>query len=255
MNVPVNTFNKKLQEGQKQLGLWLTTTTPCMAEIAATAAYDWLLLDGEHAPNTIQTMQAQLQAIAPYAAHPVVRPVESTEANVKQLLDIGAQTLLLPMIDTAQQAESMVRAFRYPPKGVRGVGASVARASRWGRMANYMEECERELCLIVQVESRLALDNLDAILAVQGIDGVFVGPADLGASLGSPAPEVMAGVMEDTIKRICGSGKAAGTLAVAPEMALSCLNWGASFVAIGVDTLLFVQAVDEVLQKVRGAKR
>lgn len=245
-----NSFKKAIANGDAQFGLWLSTTSPYVAEIAATAGYDWLLIDGEHAPNTIKDIHAQLQAIAPYYGHPVVRPLESSEALVKQVLDIGAQTLLLPMIDTAEEAERMVKAMRYPPAGVRGVGASVARASRWGRTDAYMGRAEQELCLLVQAETATALENLEEIVRVDGVDGVFIGPADLSASLGHPDdaghPEVQAAI-EKSIKCIRKAGKAAGTLAVDPAMARKCLNWGANFVAVAVDTMLYARALDERL--------
>lgn len=245
-----NPFKKAIIKNEVQIGLWLTTTSAYIAEIAATAGYDWLLIDGEHAPNTIQTHHAQLQAIAPYQSHPVVRIVEGNRAMIKQALDIGAQTLLIPMVDTAQDAQEMVLAMQYPPKGVRGVGASVARASRWGRVENYMQASADSLCLLVQVETKKALDNLDEITQVDGIDGVFIGPADLSASLGyveHAQQTQFLEIMEKSIKRIRALGKAAGTLAVTPDMAKKYLEWGASFVAVAVDTMLYTQALDDTL--------
>lgn len=245
-----NTFKQAIAKGDTQIGLWCSTASSYLAEIAATAGYDWLLIDGEHAPNTAQTLLTQLQAVAPYPAHAVVRPLVGDRALLKQVLDIGAQTVLVPMVDTAEDAREMVAALRYPPRGVRGVGASIARASRWGRVPNYMAEAEKELCLLVQVESAKALENLDEIIGVEGVDGVFVGPADLSASMGHPDnaghPEVQAAI-ERCIRRTCELGKAAGTLAVDREMAKKCIAWGASFVAVAVDTMLFVDALDAAL--------
>lgn len=250
MQLPHNSFKAAIKAGKPQFGLWMDSASPYMAEIAATGGYDWMLLDGEHAPNSIENLCAQLQAAAPYACHPIIRPVEATAPNVKQLLDIGAQTLLLPMIDTAEQARRMVSALRYPPVGVRGVGAVVARASRWGRIPHYMRDVDQELCLLVQAESRTAVENIDEILAVDGIDGVFIGPADLSASMGHPddadAPEMLE-LFEKLTKKIVASGKAAGTLAVAPAVARRFLEWGATFVAVGVDTLLYTSALDAAL--------
>lgn len=224
-----NPFKRGLLRGETQIGLWLSSTSSYMAEIAATSGYDWLLIDGEHAPNTIQDLYHQLQAIAPYASQPVIRPVEGNRSLIKQVLDIGARTLLVPMVDTAEQAREVVSATRYPPIGSRGVGAGVARAARWGRVENYMAEANDELCLLIQVESRTALENLDAILEVDGIDGVFIGPADLSASLGYPDdaghPDVQR-VIEQSIRRIRAAGKAAGFLAVDPAMAEKCLARG-----------------------------
>lgn len=245
-----NPFKEKLRQGEVQIGLWLSSTTSYMAEIAATSGYDWLLLDGEHAPNTVQDLYHQLQAVAPYASHPVIRPIEGSKSLIKQALDIGAQTLLIPMVDTAEQARQVVSAMRYPPVGERGVGASVARAARWGRVENYMAQANDSLCLLVQVESKAALENLDAILDVEGIDGVFIGPADLSASLGYPDnaghPEVQR-IIQESLERIRAAGKAAGFLAVDPAMAQKCLQWGANFIAVGVDTMLYSEALDRRL--------
>ena len=223
-----NPFKERLRKGEVQIGLWLSSTTAYMAEIAATSGYDWLLIDGEHAPNTIQDLYHQLQAVAPYASQPVIRPVEGSKSLIKQVLDIGAQTLLIPMVDTADQARQVVSATRYPPYGERGVGASVARAARWGRIENYMAQVNDSLCLLVQVESKTALDNLDEILDVEGI--------------------------ETSIRRIRAAGKAAGFLAVAPDMAQQCLAWGANFVAVGVDTMLYSDALDQRLAMFKSGK-
>lgn len=246
-----NPFKEALQKGETQIGLWLSSTTPYMAEIAATSGYDWLLIDGEHAPNTVQTMYGQLQAIAPYASHPVIRPLEGSKALIKQTLDIGAQTLLIPMVDTAEQAREAVRAIHYSPDGTRGVGASVARAARWGRVPEYMKHAADHLCLLVQAESKAAIDNLDEILAVDGVDGVFIGPADLSASLGYPDnadhPAVQA-VIEESMKKIRKANKAVGFLAVNLEMARKSMVWGANFVAVGVDAMLYMEALDERLK-------
>lgn len=252
-----NKFKQEITKGNLQIGLWLSSATSYMAEIAATSEYDWLLLDGEHAPNTAQTLLTQLQAIAPYASHPVVRPLEGSQANIKQILDIGSQTLLIPMVETGEQAKAVVSATRYPPEGTRGVGASVARAARWGKIEKYMQQVNDSLCLLVQVESKKALENLDEIVMTEGVDGVFIGPADLSASLGYPDnaghPEVQK-IIEKTIRRIRQLGKAAGFLAVDIEMAQKCISWGANFVAVGVDTMLYMQAIDERLKHFKQLK-
>ncbi len=253
-----NKFKEAIAKGEVQIGLWLSTASPYMAEMAATSDYDWLLIDGEHAPNTIQNLLGQLQAVAPYPAHPVVRPLEGDTALLKQVLDIGAQTVLVPMVDTAEDAKRVVSALRYPPVGKRGVGASIARASRWGRVSDYMAKAEEDLCLLVQVESCEALKNLDEILAVDGIDGVFIGPADLSASMGHPDdaghPEVLK-TIESCIRRIREQGKAAGFLAVDKDMALKCIEWGANFVAVAVDTMAYIDAIDAALVPFKGLSK
>lgn len=253
-----NTFKTAITSGQTKLGLWLSCASGYTAEIAAGAGYDWLLIDGEHAPNDVPTLLAQLQAIAPYDSHGVVRPVNGDPALIKQILDIGAQTLLVPMVDTADAARDLVSAMRYAPRGIRGVGASIARASRWGRVDDYLQRAEDELCLLVQVETRKALDNLDEIAQVEGVDGVFIGPADLSASLGhlgdAGHPDVQA-TIEDAIRRIRQHGKAAGILATKPSAAKRFIECGANFVAIAVDTMLLTQALDDALAIFRENKR
>ena len=242
-----NPFKRGLLRGETQIGLWLSSTSSYLAEIAATSGYDWLLIDGEHAPNTIQDLYHQLQAIAPYASQPVIRPVEGSRSLIKQVLDIGARTLLVPMVDTAEQAREVVSATRYPPVGSRGVGAGVARAARWGRVENYMAEANDELCLLIQVESRTALENLDAILEVDGIDGVFIGPADLSTDMGHGGnpqhPEVQAAI-EDAIQQIRQAGKAPGILMANEQLAKRYLELGALFVAVGVDTTLLARGAE-----------
>jgi 4-hydroxy-2-oxoheptanedioate aldolase len=195
--------------------LWLGLTDPICAEICAGAGFDWLLIDGEHAPNDVRSILAQLQAVAPYPAHPIVRPVSGDVQLIKQLLDIGAQTLLVPMVESAEQAKLLVAAMRYPPAGIRGVGAALARASQWNRVTNYLHEANDQMCLLVQVETRPGLENLDAIAAVEGVDGVFIGPADLSAALGHLGNRDMPTCSRPSRTpsgRIRASGRAAGIL-------------------------------------------
>jgi 4-hydroxy-2-oxoheptanedioate aldolase len=233
-----NTFKQALAKKQAQIGLWLSMANSYSAEICATAGFDWLLLDGEHAPNDVRGVLEQLQATAPYRSQCVVRPVSGDPALIKQLLDVGAQTLLVPMVDTAEQARRLVSAMRYPPEGTRGVGSAVARISRFGLRSDYLERANDEVCLLVQAESRQALDNLEAICDVDGVDGVFIGPADLSASLGhrgNPGhPDVQAAI-EDAIRRIVASGKAAGTLVSDNRLARRYLELGCTFVSVGID--------------------
>jgi len=239
-----NRFKQAIRS-QAQIGLWMSMTSPYCAEACATAGFQWFLIDGEHAPNDVRSTLAQLQAVAPYGGHPVVRAVEGNATLIKQLLDIGAQTLLIPMVDTPEQARALVAATRYPPEGIRGVGAAVARASRWGARRQYLDEANDEVCLIVQAETVAALNNLEAICAVDGVDGVFIGPSDLAASMGHRGkpghPEVQAAI-EAAIKTIAASGKAPGTLTGDPVLARRYLELGARFVAVGIDVTLMVQA-------------
>jgi 4-hydroxy-2-oxoheptanedioate aldolase len=240
-----NSFKTALAEKRAQIGLWLSMADPYLAEVSATAGFDWLLIDGEHAPNDVRSILAALQAVAPYRAHPVVRAVKGDTALIKQLLDIGAQTLLIPMVESAEQARQLVAATRYPPAGVRGVGSAVGRVSRWAARADYLDVADSEVCLLVQAESVAALDNLEAICDVPGIDGVFIGPADLAASMGHRGdaghPEVVAAI-EDAYRRIVASGKAAGTLMLDDQSSRRALELGCTFVATGVDVLLYAAA-------------
>jgi 4-hydroxy-2-oxoheptanedioate aldolase len=244
-----NAFKAALQRGEQQIGLWLSLAQAYSTEVCATAGFDWLLIDGEHAPNDLQSTLAQLQAAAPYRSQPVVRVVHGEPALIKQMLDIGVQTLLVPMIDTAEQARAMVAATRYPPEGIRGVGAAVARASRWGLRSNYLEEANDEVCLLVQAESATALANLEEICAVDGVHGVFIGPSDLAASMGHRGkpghPEVQAAI-DDAIRRIAASGKAAGTLTGDVSLARHYLELGARFVAVGIDVTLLARATRQL---------
>jgi 4-hydroxy-2-oxoheptanedioate aldolase len=259
MKTPVNPFKLALREKRAQIGLWLGLADAYSAEICAGAGFDWLLIDGEHSPNGLASILAQAQAIAAYpGSHAIARvPVGHGHvgmANIKQYLDLGIQTLLVPMVDTPEQAAEIVRSMRYPQNdgkgGVRGMGG--ARASRWGRYPSYALEANAEVCLLVQAESRTALDNLDAIAAIEGVDGIFIGPADLSASMGfvnNPGhPEVQAAI-ESAIGRIVKSGKAAGILTPDETLARHYLSLGATFVAVGLDTNLLIKATSALAAK------
>ena len=239
-----NPFKAALARGEKLVGLWLSMADPYCAEICATAGFQWLLIDGEHAPNDLRSTLAQLQAVAAYPAHAVVRTVDGNPALIKQLLDIGVQTLLVPMVDTPEQAVALAAATRYPPEGTRGVGAAAARAARWGARRDYLELANDETCLLLQAETVAALGNLERICAVDGVHGVFIGPADLAASMGHrgrPQHPAVQDAIERAIRTIAASGKAAGTLTGDPALARKYLDLGASFVAVGIDVTLLAQ--------------
>ena len=249
MKIPINTFKQALHQGKPQIGLWLGLADPYAAEALAGTGFDWLLIDGEHAPNDLRQTLAQLQAVAPYPVHPVARPVSGDTALIKQLLDIGAQTLLVPMVETAEQAKQIVQATRYPPAGIRGVGSSLARSSRWDQIENYLQLADEQICILVQVETKTGLENLQAITDVEGVDGVFFGPADLSASLGhlgNPLHPVVQEAIVNGIKTVCQSGKAPGILMSDQTLARQYLELGARFVAVGVDTSLLVCAATEL---------
>jgi 4-hydroxy-2-oxoheptanedioate aldolase len=251
MDMPVNAFKRALREGVPQIGLWMGMADAYVAELLATCGFDWICIDGEHSPNDVRSVLAQLQAMAPYPVRSVVRPVQGDPALLKQYLDIGAQTLLIPMVETAEQAAQMVAATRYPPHGIRGVGSALARASRWNQIDGYLQRSDAEMCVVVQIESTNALGNLEAIAAVEGVDGVFFGPADLAASMGLLGKvmdrEVQSAVLKG-IERVRGAGRAAGVLSGDRQFARDCLAAGASFVAVGVDTTVLVKAAKELLQ-------
>ena len=259
MQTPVNPFKKALAEKRAQIGLWMCLADSVPAEICAGAGFDWLLIDGEHSPNDLHTILHQSQAIAAYPGVNAVARVPVGHGNVgtallKQYLDVGVQNLLIPMVDTAEQAAAVVKACRYPPLGIRGMGGS--RASRWGRYSSYGKEANDQVCVLVQVETREAVKNIDSIIATEGVDGVFIGPADLSAALGYVGqrahPEVTK-VIEDCIQRIVKGGKAAGILTGDEALAKRYLELGATFVAVGVDTTLLVQATSNLLAKFRAA--
>ncbi|MBD1557694.1 4-hydroxy-2-oxoheptanedioate aldolase [Vibrio sp. S9_S30] len=250
-----NQFKSKLTNHQLQWGLWQGLPDPTAAEICAGAGFDWLLIDGEHAPFELGDVLAQLRAIEPYNTSTIVRPAEGNTTVIKRLLDIGAQTLLIPMVDTAEQAQSLVLDCRYPPQGRRGMGSSLARAARWNQIPGYVHSANQEVCLLVQAETQTALNNLDAIVAIDGIDGVFIGPTDLSASMGHVGnpdhPEVVAAI-EKAIGTIRQAGKAAGILCLNPAKAQHYADCGASFIGIGVDTLLLSNGAKALVAQCKG---
>lgn len=252
MPTPVNRFKQALARGDFQGGLWLALADAYAAELCAGSGFDWVLIDGEHAPNDLRTMLSILQGVAPYPTHPVVRLPHDDPALIKQVLDLGADTLLIPMVESPAQAEQLVRAMRYPPDGIRGVGSGIARASRWSRFSDYLEQANRNMCLLVQVETRPALEQVSAIAAVEGVDGVFIGPIDLSASmgyLGQPShPEVVAAI-DAALGAIRNAGKAAGIFCTDESMARRYIGKGANFVAVGVDTSLLAQATAALARK------
>lgn len=251
MKIPTNHFKQGLQTHQTLYGLWLGLAETFSAEICAGAGFDWLLIDAEHGPNDLRSILAQLQAIAPYSSQPVVRPPQGDHVLIKQLLETGVQTLLIPMVDTAEQAEGLVKAMRYPPAGIRGVGSALARASRWGRIDDYAAQADDQMCLLVQVETKCGYENLEAILAVEGVDGVFFGSADLAASYGylgqSTHPEIVAAI-EVGLRKVRAAGKAGGVLCSDKALNQRYIDAGARFVAVGVDALLLAGATTELLR-------
>jgi 4-hydroxy-2-oxoheptanedioate aldolase len=232
-----NTFKQAIRSGHKQIGLWSHLCSPISIEILADCGYDWLLLDMEHSPNDVSEVLAQLQAMKGGTATPIVRPPWNDMVTIKRLLDIGVQNLLVPYIQTAEEARSAVSYTRYPPHGVRGY-AGAPRASNYGRVKDYAHINAKELCLLLQVETLQGLENLEAIANVEGVDGVFIGPGDLSAALGhlgNPKhPEVLK-VIDDAIARIKACGKAPGILTGDETLAKHYVAQGCLFVAVGAD--------------------
>ncbi len=252
MSAPVNTFKVALKDGKTQIGCWMGFADGYAADIMGTAGFDWLVIDGEHAPNDIRSIRDQLIALEPSPSHPVVRVPIGETWMIKQVLDVGAQTVLVPMVDTAQQARDLVQACRYAPEGVRGVGAALARATRFSSVSDYVETANAQICLLVQVETKAGIAALDDILAVDGIDGVFIGPADLAADMGfggnSAAPEVQA-VILGALEKIRAAGKAPGILSLNDDFTRQYLNVGAQFVAVGIDVVMLAQTARDTAQK------
>ncbi|MCF4121001.1 aldolase/citrate lyase family protein [Antribacter sp. KLBMP9083] len=239
------TFRDRIAGSDRaQIGMWVCTGSPLVAEICAGAGLDWLLIDGEHSPIGLETMTALLQAVAPHPVTPLVRAPSGDAVVLKQILDLGAQNVLVPMVDTAEQARAVVRAVRYPPRGVRGVGSALARGARWNRVEGYMQDADRYVSLFVQVESVTGVENAAAIAEVDGVDGVFVGPSDLAASMGllgqQTHPDVTAAVLK-TFEAVRTAGKPVGVNAFDPSAARAYLDAGASFVLVGADVAMLAR--------------
>lgn len=252
MPAPKNSFKQALIDGRRLIGCWSSFGEAITAEIMGKAGFDWLVVDGEHAPNDIRSIRDQLMALSASLTHPVVRVPVGDTALIKMVLDVGAQTILVPMVNSAEQARELVRACRYPPEGVRGVGAAATRATGYGSVTDYVQTADDQICLLVQVEDRAGLAVLDDILAVDGVDGVFIGPADLSTDMGfhgnSAAPEVQANI-SDAITRIKSAGKAPGILGTNDVARQAYLEMGAQFLAVGIDVMLLSQAAHALATK------
>lgn len=253
MQLPLNAFKRALDARKSQIGLWCSLASNYSAEVAAGAGFDWLLLDCEHSPTDLESLLTQLQAVAAYPTTAVVRVPWNDTVTIKRALDIGAQSLLIPYVQTPDEAGAAVAAIRYPPSGVRGVAGST-RATRFGRVRDYAKQAQNELCLLVQVETEAALRHIEGIAAIDGIDGIFIGPADLHASMGLAGevanPKVFP-LIEDALRRIRATGKAPGILVTDQILARRCIEAGSLFTAVGVDTVILARGMD-ALAKVFG---
>jgi len=254
MQTPVNTLKRTLKSGQVQRGIWLTSGTGILAELAGTAGFDWCLIDGEHGPNTVSEILPQLQALAISCTPAVVRVANAEAWMIKQVLDLGCQTVVVPMVDDAQTADAMARAMRYPPQGNRGMGASLARATGFGAVADYPHTANDQVCLLVQAESAQAVENIDAIAATEGVDGVFVGPADLSADMGYPGqpdhPEVEAAI-DHLIARTVAAGKIAGIITFDESRLTEYAEKGVTFLGVGGDMMVLGSALRGLAARIK----
>ncbi len=253
-DMPRNVFKHALAAGKLQIGLWSSLASNVAAEIISDSGFDWILLDTEHSPNEIPGLVSQLQALARGTATPIVRPAWNDAVLAKRILDIGAQSLLFPYVQNVNEARAAVASTRYPPQGIRGVAVS-ARASRYGRTPGYLTKANDEICVLVQVETAQAMRELEAIAKVDGVDGVFIGPSDLAASLGhlgNPQHPDVQKVIEDAGRRLKAIGKPAGILTGNEEEARRYMSWGYLFVAVGADVSLLARNADALAKKFKG---
>lgn len=247
------TLRDALAEADRPLaGIWVCSGSPVVAEIVAGSGIDWVLIDQEHGPNDLATTLTQLQVVAAYPVTPVVRVPSHDPVTIKQVLDLGAQTLLVPMVSSADQARELVRAVHYPPRGIRGVGSALARSARWNRVDGYLTDAAEHVSLFVQIETAEGVDAAAEIAAVDGVDGVFVGPSDLAASMGvigqQTHPDVVANVHR-TFEAVRAAGKPVGVNAFDPAMARSYLDAGASFVLVGADVAILARGTEALAAK------
>jgi 4-hydroxy-2-oxoheptanedioate aldolase len=251
MELTRNAFKHAIGEGRLQIGLWSSLASNIAADIVSDSGFDWILLDTEHSPNEIPDVLAQLQAAERGSASLIVRPAWNDAVLIKRVLDIGAQSVLVPYVQNAEEARRAVAAVRYPTAGIRGVAAA-ARASRYGRVTDYLKKADGEICLLVQVETRSALDQLEAIATIDGIDGVFIGPSDLSASfghIGHPQHPEVQKALQDSVTRLTAVGKPAGILTTNEEEARRYIGWGYTFVAVGSDVGLLARGADALARR------
>lgn len=252
-NLPRNAFKQALASGARQVGLWCGMASPISAEILAGAGFDWIVIDGEHAPNGIATLLPQLQAMRGGTAEPVFRVPWNEPVIIKRALDVGARSLLIPFVQNADEARKAVAATRYPPLGIRGVSVA-PRANDYGRIQNYHRNAHLDICVLVQVETRAALKEIEAIAAVEGVDGIFLGPSDLAADfghLGNPKhPEVQAAIRE-AAARIRAGGKSAGTLSSGADDAETLFEMGYNFTAVGSDVGILARHAEALAARFR----
>lgn len=243
--LPKNAFKAAMAAGRNTIGAWNTIPGPVVAELLAGAGFDWVMIDTEHSLTDLPDTLGMMQAMAGYPVAPLVRIAANDAVLMKRVLDLGAQTVMVPYVQTVDDAKRAVEAMRYPPNGIRGMGGTT-RATRYGVVTDYVARAEEELCLLVQVETAATLPQIEAIAAVDGVDGLFIGPNDLSATMGYPGqvthPAVVAAI-EDALRRIDATGKAAGILVLDPVFAKQCMAWGSRFTAVGVDLVTLARAM------------
>lgn len=255
VTAPRNHFKRRLLSGETVYGLWMMSASPVLSEAASLLGYDWLLMDSEHSAVDIGGLQPLLQAAAAGPTALLARPAWNDPVLIKRVLDIGAQTLVLPFVQTAEEARQAVASTRYPPEGRRGVSVAT-RAGRFGQAADYFSVANDEICVLVQVETREALAAIDEIAAVEGVDGVFIGPSDLAASLGhigNPGHEEVQAALKSALARIIASGKAPGILASGGATARLYAEWGYRFIGVTTDIGVLCAAAKASLAEAKGA--
>ncbi len=254
MDLPVNHFKQAIYDGRQQLGLWSSLASNITTEVLAGAGFDWLLLDAEHAPNDVRAVIGQLQAVMEYPyTQPIVRIPFNDKIEIKRYLDIGVQSFLVPMVETAEEAAAAVAATRFPPDGIRGF-AGVSRSSRFGRIPGYHKKAHEQICILVQVESMRGIENIEKIAKVPGIDGVFIGPGDLSADMGHLGDQGQKDVVDlilASMKRIIAAGNRPGILTGDETLARRYMAAGCVFTAVGLDTAVLARGAEALAKKYR----
>ena len=255
VNLPATLRDRLAALDRAAIGLWASASSPVTAEIVAGSGCDWVLLDTEHSPNGLESVLAQLHAMSAYPVSPVVRVPFGDTVTIKQFLDIGVQNLLVPMVDSAEQAEGLVRAVRYPPRGVRGVGSALARSARWNRVEGYLGRADETISLTVQIESAAAVADAARIVAVDGVDAIFIGPSDLAASIGHLGEQGHPDVVDAVLRTIAvarDAGVPVGVNAFVPANAERYIAAGADFVAVGADVAILARQSEALVARFAG---
>jgi len=252
MKIRKNKIKRQFKDGKSTFGIWNAIADTYAAEICGGAGFDWVVVDAEHAPYDLNSILLSIQALESHDTGIMVRPPSHDAAYIKKLLDLGVQSFLIPLVETKEQAEQLVKAIHYPPRGIRGVGAAESRAAQWSRVKDYYDVVQDELCLMVQVETVTGMNNLESICQVEGVDSVFIGPADLAATmnlLGQPDHEDVRKKVKEGLSLIKASGKIAGTLALDDEVIKEYLQAGAKFIGVAIDSEMLARASEKVAGK------